>query len=295
MDRSYLSAAMGGFAVQLPPLFFLSSPALSNDPSAGQGWTEERRCPLACQRNVTASSVQGGAVWRSLQLSITSGAAWDQHGELSSPCHASLFRVHSFIRSHLSCGPVVAVCAHRLDIQTHPQAHVIKHAGKVQYFIMRVSIFWGSNPPSPQPQHQHWGRRIFLLDLSWLERGGREERGRECLHLNCSALRLFNLIMRLHFIVPGCCAPFRLKAGRWSDAWAASRCMPGQRRRQGQHWAIVLFPRTAMSGARGQTMALGWRAKWGRASNRCTEVLEYDWRGNWWKGGLCTEGKKRQD
>lgn len=32
--------------------------------------------------------------------------------------------------------------------------------------------------------------------------GGRSE-VESCLHLNCSALRLFNLIVRLHFIEPG--------------------------------------------------------------------------------------------
>lgn len=39
--------------------FLLCLPALSNDPHAGQGWTEEQWCLLACQRNVTASHMQG--------------------------------------------------------------------------------------------------------------------------------------------------------------------------------------------------------------------------------------------
>lgn len=59
----FLCCSDGGFSfmnVQLQPLVFpLSLPALSNDPHAGQGWTEEQWCLLACQRNVTASSVQG--------------------------------------------------------------------------------------------------------------------------------------------------------------------------------------------------------------------------------------------
>lgn len=62
------------------PLFL---PALSNDPHAGQGWTEEPWFLLACQRNVTASSVQGQTGEYSLQLSITPGAGRETHGELS--------------------------------------------------------------------------------------------------------------------------------------------------------------------------------------------------------------------
>lgn len=62
--------------------------------------------------------------------------------------------------------------------------------------------------------------KYFLLDLSWLERERETEKERSepesFLHLNCSALRLFNLIMRLHFIEPGCCVPFGMKVSRWS-------------------------------------------------------------------------------
>lgn len=80
--------------------FPLSLPALSNDPHAGQGWTEEPWCLLACQRNVTASSVQGQTRECSLQLSITPGAGWDTHRELSSLSFIYLFLFQPF---YLSC------------------------------------------------------------------------------------------------------------------------------------------------------------------------------------------------
>lgn len=58
------------------------------------------------------------------------------------------------------------------------------------------------------------------------ERAGERKRERSkaesCLHLNCSALRLFNLIMRLHFIEPGCCVPFKMKLSLRSAGQAAS-------------------------------------------------------------------------
>lgn len=83
-----------------PLVFPLSSPALSNDPHAGRGWTEEPRCLLACQRNVTASSVQGQTGECSLQLSITPGAGRDTHRELSSLSFIYLF---VFRPLYLSC------------------------------------------------------------------------------------------------------------------------------------------------------------------------------------------------
>lgn len=80
--------------------FPLSLPALSNNPHAGQGWTEEPWCLLACQRNVTASSVQGQTRECSLQLSITPGAGRDTHRELSSLSFIYLFL---FQLLYLSC------------------------------------------------------------------------------------------------------------------------------------------------------------------------------------------------
>lgn len=80
--------------------FPLSLLALSNDPHAGQGWPLEPRCLLACQRNVTASSVQGQTGECSLQLSITPGAGRDTHRELSFLYFIYLFLFHPL---HLSC------------------------------------------------------------------------------------------------------------------------------------------------------------------------------------------------
>lgn len=61
-------------------LLFLS--VLGSDPLPAQGQTEKPLCPLACQRNVTVSLVQGQTGERSLQLSITTGADRDTHSEL---------------------------------------------------------------------------------------------------------------------------------------------------------------------------------------------------------------------
>lgn len=57
----------------------------------------------------------------------------------------------------------------------------------------------------------------FCIRVELAEESEREESESEsCLHLNCSALRLFNLIMRLHFIEPGCRVPLRMKDSLWS-------------------------------------------------------------------------------
>lgn len=130
------------------------------------GWTEERRCPLACQGNVAASSVLGGAVQRGLQLPTTPGAAYrPMQGAVLPLSHFSLSLFYQ-ISPFLSCGTLLCVCvcvlcvrAHpyenrsgaRLDIQTPPPAPVVKHAGKVEYFIPHVSIFRGYNPPPTSP------------------------------------------------------------------------------------------------------------------------------------------------
>lgn len=134
---------------------FLSWPALSNGRPAGQGWTEERRFPLSCHRNVTASSVHGGAVRRSPRLSVTSGAAWDQHSAVLPLSHSSLspsLFYQSFAFRWACSGCVRALISELIRCTSQyvdaPASACIQRAGKGEYVLMHVSVFRGSNPSS---------------------------------------------------------------------------------------------------------------------------------------------------
>lgn len=79
-------------------VFLPSLPALSNNPHAGQWWTEEPCSLLACHRNLTASRVQGQTRKGSLELSITPALAETPAGScLPSFIHSLFLFFHSIV------------------------------------------------------------------------------------------------------------------------------------------------------------------------------------------------------
>lgn len=71
--------------------------------------------------------------------------------------------------------------------------------------------------------------RLFFIRFELAAERQRSQ-AETCLYLNCSALRLFNLIMRLHFIEPGCGVPLRMKLSHWSAGKAVSSAGQQDRR-----------------------------------------------------------------